>query len=160
MRNVYFSFHYADSWKVNQIRNSGLVFGARSVGFVDKSLWEEAKAKNPAALRKLIGEGLDGTSVTVVLVGQDTASRPWVKYELVESLRRGNALVGVHLNRVRDRTGKTTGIGAIPVLLKEQSAPIYTWQNAKTLGEWVEKAWRDKNPDPGFFASLGRVLGL
>lgn len=160
MRHVYFSFHYADIWKVNQIRNSGLVFGARSVGFVDKSLWEEAKAKTPAALRKLIQDGLDGTSVTAVLIGQETASRPWVKYELAESLQRGNALIGVHINKVPDRAGKPARIGAIPALLKAQSAPVYTWQDAKSLGEWVEKAWHDKNPEPGFFASLGRALGF
>lgn len=51
MRNVYFSFHYQDVWKVNQIRNAGIIVGARSAGFADRSLWEEAKEKSRAALR-------------------------------------------------------------------------------------------------------------
>jgi hypothetical protein len=160
MRHVYFSFHYADVWKVNQIRNSSVVFGARSAGFADRSLWEEAKAKNATALRRLIDDGLDGTSVTAVLIGRQTASRPWVKYELKESVRRGNALLGIHINKVPDRHRKTARAGTIPAILNDQAAPIYNWQDAKALGEWVEKAWRDNNPEPGLLAKLGRALGF
>jgi hypothetical protein len=160
MRHVYFSFHYADIWKVNQIRNSGVVFGARSAGFADRSLWEEAKAKHSAALRKIIQEGLEGTSVTAVLIGRQTASRPWVRYELAESMRRGNALLGIHINNVPDRTGKPARLGAIPTLLKDHGGPIYSWRDSKTLGGWVEMAWRDKNPEPSLLTKLGRALGL
>src|SRR4051812_24368994 len=45
MRHVYFAFHYkSDIWRVNQVRNSGLLFGAKSVGFADRSLWERTKS--------------------------------------------------------------------------------------------------------------------
>ena len=161
MRNVYFSFHYLDIWKVNQIRNSGVVGGAKSAGFADRSLWEEAKQKNSRALEKLIADGLEGTSVTVVLIGSQTASRPWVKYEILQSIKRRNALLGVHLNKVPDRNGRKTRQGRVPSLLKQHDVPIHEWSNdAKAFGEWVERSWRKQNEKPGLLDWIAKALGF
>jgi hypothetical protein len=142
MRHVYFAFHYEDDiWRANQVRNSGLVFGARSVGFADRSLWEKAKTRGHGALEKLILDGLDGTSATVVLIGEDTADRPWVKFEMQESYDRNNALVGVRIHHLADQRGYASRKGRIPELLREIHAPIYEWEaNPHDLGEWVEQA--------------------
>lgn len=160
MRQVYFSFHYEDVWKANQIRNSHVVPGPKSAGFADRSIWEDAKAKNRRALKRLIADGLDGTSVTVVLIGRETASRPWVKYEIKKSIERGNALLGVHINKLAGRDGGTTRRGAVPYLLKKHRAPVYDWTNVKDFSEWVEATWRAKNEAPGFLASIVKALGF
>jgi hypothetical protein len=160
MRNVYFSFHYRDIWKENQIRNSGVVGGAKSAGFADRSLWEEAKQKNRGALEKVIAEGLEGTSVTAVLIGSQTASRPWVKYEIQQSIKRKNALIGVHLNKVPDRNGRVARRGRVPSLLKQHDTPIQVWSNAKEFGEWVESAWKAQNQRPGFFDRIVNAIGF
>ena len=157
MRSVYFSFHYEDVWKANVVRNSGVVFGSKSAGFADRSLWEEAKVKSRARLEKLIEDGLDGTSVTAVLIGRETAQRAWVKHEIKRSLARGNALVGIHIHKIPDRNGRTTRRGAIPSLLKRQSAPIADWSGAHDLGQLVERAWQDRN-DPSFLQQFLKWL--
>ncbi len=46
---------------------------------------------------------MNRTSVTSVLIGNDTADRRWVKYEIVKSFDRGNGILGIHLNRIRGR---------------------------------------------------------
>lgn len=158
MRHVYFSFHYRDVWKANQIRNSGVVGGARSAGFADRSLWEEAKRKNDAALRRLINDGLAGTTVTVVLIGEKTASRRWVDYEINQSIERGNALLGIHIHKVPDASGRTARKGPLPRLLKEAGAPIHEWTNVKDFGRWVEAAWQEKNEEPDLLTKIGRWL--
>ena len=62
-RRVFFSFHYQrDIWRVNQIRNIPNVTGTAAAGFQDASLWEEAKIKGDASVKKLIDEGLMNTS--------------------------------------------------------------------------------------------------
>jgi hypothetical protein len=160
VRQVYFSFHYEDVWRVNQIRNSGLVFGDKSVGFSDKSLWEEAKAKNSRALKKLIQDGLTGTSVTAVLIGPHTAARRWVTYEIEQSIERGNALLGAHIHKLRDRNNRVASKGRVPTLLRQQGASIYTWTNAKDFGEWAEAAWREQNEEPDIFDKLSKFLGF
>ena len=40
--------------------------------------------------------------MTVVLIGSDTLNRPYVQYEICKSLQRGNAVIGVHINGIRD----------------------------------------------------------
>lgn len=108
-------------------------------GFSDSSLWEEAKAKGEAALKKLIGDALVGTSVTAVLIGAETASRTWVKYEIRESIARGNGLLGVRIHGIKNSAGQTDSSGAVPALLTSGGYPIYTWDR-DNFGLWVEKA--------------------
>lgn len=45
-KRTFFSFHYQrDIWRVNVVRNSGVVIGSSAAGFHDASLWEEAEKK-------------------------------------------------------------------------------------------------------------------
>jgi hypothetical protein len=157
MRSVYFSFHYDDIWKVNQIRHSGLVVGSQSAGFQDSSLWEKAKTKNRRALEDLIEDGLNGTSVTAVLIGQETADRDWVKHEIKRSVERGNALLGIHIHCVPERNGRITRRGKIPYLLKKHSAPIHDWTNVRDFGTRVEEAWQSQK-NPGVLDQIAKFL--
>lgn len=50
-----------------------------------------------------IDNQLLGTSVTVVLVGSETLDRPYVQYEIEQSLKRGNAVIGVTIGGIRDQ---------------------------------------------------------
>lgn len=100
-RNVFYSFHYADIFRVNHIRNSGKIRATdkgRNLTPRDRSLWESVKRTNPANLKRVINTGLSGTSVTCVLAGYETWSREWVRYEIARSLMRGNALLTVYID--------------------------------------------------------------
>src|SRR5579871_2477816 len=100
-RRVFFSFHYQhDIWKVNIVRNSHIVEGCAAAGFHDASLWEETKKKGDAAIKRLIDRGLENTSVTCVLIGAFTAQRQYVDYEIEQSVKCGNGLLGVHINNI------------------------------------------------------------
>jgi MTH538 TIR-like domain (DUF1863) len=146
-RRVFFSFHYdRDLWRVNVIRNSAMVEGVSAAGFQDRSLWEETKKRGDDAVRRLIDSGLAGTSVTVVLIGAETANRRYVSYEIEKSGARGNGLLGVRINNIKDMDGRTDPLGAVPVALITTGAPIYTWEYGK-LGEWVERAYRAAHPN-------------
>jgi hypothetical protein len=98
-RRVFFSFHYQDviDFRANVVRNHWLLKEDHDdAGFFDASLWESSKARGPDSLKRLISNGLEGTSVTCVLIGSGTFARPWVRYELLKSLKRGNKIVAVH----------------------------------------------------------------
>ena len=143
MRKVYFSFHYErDIWRANQVRNSGVVTGSSAAGFEDGSIWEEAKTKGDRALKRLIIDGMEDTEVTVVLLGQETAGRKWVKFEIKESIERKNALVGVRIHRLKDQRGRKDTQGHVPKALTDRRVEIYDWEGQGTdLGEWVEEAY-------------------
>jgi MTH538 TIR-like domain (DUF1863) len=141
-RKVFFSFHYQrDLWRVNVVRNSGMIEGVAAAGFADASLWEETKRHGPAAVKALIDRALDGTSVTVVLIGAETASRKYIDYEITQSLSRGSGLLGVRIHTLKDREGRTDIAGPIPLGLVAAGAPIYSWEYGN-LGGWVEDAYR------------------
>lgn len=139
-RKVFFSFHYQkDIWRANVVRNSNVVDGVAAAGFQDASLWEEAKKKGDATVKKLIDEALVGTTVTVVLIGAETAQRKFVTYEIERSVARGNGLLGIYIDQIEDQNGRTTIRGAVPEALRKASAPVYAWDKGR-FGEWVEAA--------------------
>lgn len=142
-RKVFFSFHYQrDLWRVNVVRNSGLVEGISAAGFHDASLWEETKRKGDDAIRRLIDHGLSGTTVTVVLIGSETANRKYVSYEIEKSIQLGNGIVGIRINNIKDQNGRTDSVGAVPPALVRTNAPVYNYEYGK-LGIWVENAYQD-----------------
>jgi len=146
-RKVFFSFHYQrDLWRVNVVRNSGVVEGVSAAGFHDASLWEETKKKGSAAVRRLIDGGLLGTSVTVVLIGAQTYSREYVTYEIQQSAARGNGILGIRIHDIKDQFGRTDSFGLAPSVLSNLSVPIYTYEYGK-LGEWVETAYKKAHPN-------------
>lgn len=141
-RKVFFSFHYQrDLWRVNVVRNSAMIDGVSAAGFHDESLWEETKRRGDVAVRKLIDAGLNDTSVTVVLIGAETANRTYVSYEIDRSIARGNGILGVRIDKIKNQNGLVDVPGPVPAALLRASAPIYGWEYGK-LGEWVESAYQ------------------
>jgi hypothetical protein len=157
-RRVFFSFHYErDIWRANVVRNSWVTQpGRQDAGFWDASLWEGAKRLGDDAIRHMIDEGLKDTSVSVVLIGSETADRKWVQYEIKESYRRRNGLLGIYVHSIRDRDGGTDPKGDNPLsrLYVERNGrkaylselyPVYDWvrdDGYSKIGSWVETAAR------------------
>lgn len=143
IRRVFYSFHYqADIFRVNHIRKAGqfrTVDKWRAPTPQDRSLWEEAKVKNPGALMGMIDRGLEGTSVTCVLAGYETWSRPWVRYEIAKSVQRGNGLVVVTIHNCNCPKNGYALPGHNPLA---QMAVGYDAQNRPRIYEWFNGAWR------------------
>lgn len=140
-RHVFFSFHYQrDIWRVNQIRNLSEIVGSAAAGFHDASLWEEAKKKGDADVKALIDAGLKGTSVTVVCIGAQTANRKFIKYEIDQSIARGNGILGIQIHDVKNQNGDTDSVGVTPAGLVTAKAHIYKYVNHAKLKEWIESA--------------------
>ena len=115
VRKVFFSFDYDDVMRANVVRNSDIVKRryTGAIRFYDKSLWETAKKQGVLAIKRLINRGLDGSSVTCVLVGQHTWSRPWVRYELLKSFERGNGILAINIHNVGIGNKRRPGLGAL-----------------------------------------------
>ncbi len=144
-RHVYFAFNYQrDIWRVNVVRNSNVVQGFESAGFMDHSLWEEAKKKGDAAIKKLIDDGLKGTTVTVVLIGAKTSEREYVEYEIGQSWKKGNGLIGIYIHKLEDEDGKTDSKGQNPFDKDYTNIKTYDWvddDGYNNIGDWVDAAY-------------------
>ena len=140
-RRVFFSFHYADIWRVNVIRNSHIVDGTAVAGFQDGSLWEEAKKKGEIAIKRMIDQAMEGTTVTCVLIGQQTWAREYVEYEIQKSVERRNGLLGIRIHNIKNQSQHTDfWPGTIPLALTSAGAPVYDWDKEK-FGLWIEDAY-------------------
>lgn len=143
-RHVFFSFHYQqDIFRVNQIRNLPEIIDEAAAGFKDKSLWEESKKKGDVAIKKLIDDGLLGTSVTVVCIGSATAGRKYINYEIEQSIARGNGILGLQIHHLKSVDGTTGVAGATPALLTKNGYKIYKYTTHADLKKWIDDAAAD-----------------
>lgn len=143
-RRVFFSFHFEnDIWRANQVRNCNVVHGVDIAGYFDHSEYETAKRGGSAAIQRMIDGHLEGTSVTVVLIGRETALRPWVQYEISKSIERDNALLGIQIHHLKDQAGYTDLPGSIPTVPAGVQFPVHMWNNsAATFGLLIEDSGR------------------
>lgn len=140
-RRVFFSFHYQrDIWRVNQIRNIPEITGCAAAGFQDASLWEEAKKKGDAEIKKLIDKGLENTSVTVIFIGAKTAGRKYINYEIEKSIEKGNGIVGIQIHHLKNQTGETDEPGATPAKLTNGGYKVYKYVDSEKLAARIEEA--------------------
>ncbi len=128
-RRVFFSFHYdGDVWRANQVRNCNVVAGCDVAGFFDHSEYLEAKKKGGDAIRRMITRSLSGTSVTVILIGKETADRPWVKEEIKQSIAQNNGLLGIYIHHLKDQDGNYSIFrGSKPAVPYGVEFPAYDW---------------------------------
>lgn len=127
-RGVFFSFHYdKDIWRANQVRNANVVAGSDVAGFFDHSEYEEAQMAGPEGIRRMILRHLKNTSVTVVLIGSETAYRPWVRYEIEQSMAQSNGLLGIYIDHLKDQNSKISLRGPKPFVPSVVEFPAYAW---------------------------------
>jgi MTH538 TIR-like domain (DUF1863) len=114
-KRVFFSFHYQDviDFRANVVRNHNVVKD-NSGGYFDASIWESSKKQGDIALKRLINKGLENTSVTAVLIGSHTYARKWVQYEIFESIKKGNTVIGININAVPCKNNLTKLNGPNP----------------------------------------------
>lgn len=155
-RRVFFSYHFdRDFWRANQVRQSWVAKPNReAAGFFDAADQEEVKRSSDEAIKRWIDSQLEHTSVTAVLIGRETASRKYVRYEIERSFERGNALLGIRIHGLRNREGRTTSPGDNPLsdyLVKTEAGkvrlsdiyPTYDWSydhGRQNLSNWIQEA--------------------
>jgi hypothetical protein len=121
-KRVFFSFHYQDviDLRANVVRNHWVTKPDReAAGFFDASLWESVKRTGSFAL----------------------IERPWVRYEILRSFKRGNLLLGVHINSIKGRDQRIKLNGPNPF----EFVGVTFAENGRvaTLWEKVNNEWRE-----------------
>jgi hypothetical protein len=111
-RKVFFSFHYVpDNVRASQVRNMGVIEGNPSASDND---WETITKGGESKIQKWIDEQLSGRSCAVVLIGQGTAGRKWINYEIEQAWNLGKGVVGVHIHNLKNFQGQQSLKGNNP----------------------------------------------
>ena len=112
LEKVFFSFHYEkDNWRVQQIRNMGVVEGNQ---LVEANDWEEIKRKGVNSIKNWINDQLRHSNVVVVLVGSETAERKWIQYEIETAWNMGKPILGIEIHELLDGSGNSDLSGCNP----------------------------------------------
>ena len=152
-RKVFYSFHFDnDVMRVQQIRNIGVIEDDTPVSPND---WETVKRGGENTIKKWIDDNMKYKDCVVVLIGSDTASRKWVKYEICKAWDEGRGLLGIYIHNLKDPRSGTCRKGANPFdsirLNNGQCLSSYvkcydpnSWDAyndiARNIGQWVENA--------------------
>ena len=139
MRRTFFSFHYApDVWRAWNVRNSFVVQNEKNFEcFFDGSVFEASQKESDDVLKAFLRKGLENTSVTCVLAGASTWSRRWVRYEIARSVVKGNGLLTVNIDGVKNDKGMSSIKGANPLA----QMALYRTTSGIFLAEWKEGKW-------------------
>ena len=101
---------------------------------------KKQRKKGDAAIKKLIDDGLKNTSVTVVCIGAKTTGRKYINYEIEQSIKKGNGVVGIQIHHLKDKDGNADDVGKIPAILKNNGYKVYKYMNHEKLAKRIEEA--------------------
>lgn len=97
-RKIFYSFHFNnDVMRVQQVRNIGVIEGNSPV---TPNEWESIKAAGDEEVEKWIDENMNNKSCVVVLIGEETYKRKWVKKEIQKAWSKGKGLVGIYIHNL------------------------------------------------------------
>lgn len=107
MRQVFVSFHYEDNWKVQQILGTQR-FMQRFQGqkIFSPNEWEQVKRQGDSSIKKWIDDNMNYRSCCIVLIGEETANRRWVDYEIRTAWNSGKGVFGIYIHNLKNQWGQ------------------------------------------------------
>jgi hypothetical protein len=155
-RQVFHSFHYAnDAFRAQQIRNIGMIEGNSPCSANE---WEAIKRQGNSAIERWIDENMRNRSCVVVLVGSETAFRPWVDYEIRKAWNEKRGLFGIYVHNLNcPRQGRCAqGQNPFARIFLQNAQPLSNYVSchdpgfdaynviSRMMGTWIETAIRTK----------------
>lgn len=111
-KHVFYSFHYDnDCVRTSQVRNIGVVQGNQPAKDND---WETIKKGGDKSIQQWIDGQLSGRDCSIVLIGEFTAGRKWINYEIEQSWNSKKGLLGIHIHHLKNFQGLQSKKGANP----------------------------------------------
>ena len=154
-RRAFSSFHYQpDNWRAAQVRSMGVIDGNKPASDND---WEEVEAGGDDAIQEWIDGQLKGKTVAIILVGENTAGRKWINYEIKKAWKDKKGVLGIYIHNLKDSDGNQAEKGSNPFskftingvsmdeIVKTYNPPYSTSTNVyshikENLEDWIEKA--------------------
>ncbi|MFD8169528.1 TIR domain-containing protein [Streptomyces cellulosae] len=122
-KTVFYSFHYErDVNRVQLVRNINALEGQP---LLNAQEWEQVRRSGDQAIKNWIHDKMAYKKAVIVLIGKQTASRPWVRYEIEKAWADKKPLLGIRIHGLSsmgsvdsegaDPFEKCIGMGMVPV---------------------------------------------
>lgn len=118
---VFFSFKETDREKVLTTKGRAVNSNYFNLNFRVRDLLKRWDTTHKPTIRQAISKELNGTSRTIVFVGDNTYKSYWVPEEVEMTLRENKPVYAI---RVSDTNGK------IPKTLADNGIRVYNWSEA------------------------------
>ncbi len=143
-RHVFISHHHKDDAEVDKltdlltsrgydIRNSSIRVKPANQERLDKGLVK------PEVIRRLLRMKISWSRTVVVLIGQQTHSRPWIDWEIEQANKQEKRIVGVWAQGSKEAD--------IPGNLKKYADAVVGWQSGRVMDAIDGKIDNCQNPD-------------
>ena len=120
---VFFSFTEADRGVVLTIKGRAVNPLYQNLNFRVRDLLKRWNTdENTAVIRQAITKTMNGTSRTIVFVGEKTHLSIWVREEVKMTLENGKPVYAIRLNNT---SGKT------PKVLEDNGIHLYSWSEER-----------------------------
>lgn len=127
-KSVFYSFHYErDVNRVQLVRNINALEGQP---LLNAQKWEEVRQRGDRAIEEWIHTQMAYKKAVIVLIGQQTAGRKWVNYEINKAWADKKPLLGVRIHGLSSMgtvdspgTSPFSGSSGIPVF----DPTVKTW---------------------------------
>lgn len=142
MKTLFIAYNdETDSTRANHVRKQLLASGRFLVeGYSPFTTW--SKTRNGSSLEDLkreFNKQLGSASVTLILIGEDSATNPWIRYAIERSYVADKALLVLDISQIPDEHGATAVPDINPLerfavieggkkLYLHHRYPSYTWQ--------------------------------
>jgi hypothetical protein len=112
MTSAYFSYHYGNDAARAASARSAMALEADAP--IAPPAWEELGWGGDTAVTRWVADRLRGKECLVVLIGSQTATRKWVKYEIKMAWESGRGVMGINIHNLFDAKGKPSAPGKNP----------------------------------------------
>lgn len=133
-RRLFLSFHADNLAQVRGFRLMSINPNV-DVEFYDSSVRVAIDSENASYVRSVIKEKIRRSAVLVCLIGNGTAWRDWVDWEIKTAIALGKGVCGVRLKGSRGRA---------PLALVRTGAPIARWDTSEIIAA-IERAAARRN---------------
>lgn len=96
-------------------------------------------ASNQEYIKSLLRDGINWAGTTIVLIGPNTHTRDWVDWEIEQSHKQGNRIVGVYINGA--------GGSDLPEGFKLYGDALVGWTSDKIIDAIEGRINNFENPD-------------
>lgn len=128
-KSVFYSFHYdRDVHRVQLVRNINALEGQP---LLNSQKWEEVRRKGDQAIKDWIHAQMAYKMAVIVLIGQQTAGREWVNYEINKAWADKRPLLGVRIH----------GLSSMGTVDRPGASPFNSAFGIPVFDPTVKDAW-------------------
>ena len=111
-RRVFLSYHHRlDAFRASQVRNARVI---ETTDLASDDDWQAITRAGDDGVRQWIDGQMAWADCVVVLIGQITAGRRWIDYEIRKAWQEGRGLFGIHIHNLKNHYGSQTSKGPSP----------------------------------------------